>query len=145
MLSILTILLDKCQTKSFEGNEHFTKRKLPNIVLKIEEGNILFKNECNYLGVYIQTNGTYNKHTNYVSDRGSKRMNILRYVKDTSWGVSKEPMKALYRAQIRSVVEYGMEAYFNPSAAHDISKNSKWGYSAVHWCVAKHPNTCSLA
>ena len=79
------------------------KKKLPNIELKIE-GNILVKNEFNYLGVYFQTNGTYNKHTKYVSDRCSKRKNILRYVKNTSWGVSKEPMLALYSALIRSVV-----------------------------------------
>ena len=49
-------------------------------------------------------------------------MNILRYVKGTSWGVSKEPTLALCRALIGSVVEYGMEANFNPSKAHDIQK-----------------------
>ena len=47
-------------------------------------------------------------------------MNILRFVKDTSWGVSKEPTLALCKALIGSVVEYGMEANFNPSVAHDI-------------------------
>ena len=31
-------------------------------------------------------------------------------------------MLSLYGAIIRSVVEYGMEAYFNPSIAHDIKK-----------------------
>ena len=37
-------------------------------------------------------------------------------------GRSKEPMLALCRALIRSVVEYVMETYFNPSIAHDIQK-----------------------
>ena len=49
-------------------------------------------------------------------------MNILRYVKGTSWGISKKLMLALYRALIRSVVEYGTGAYFNPSIAYDIQK-----------------------
>ena len=34
-LSILTILLDKCQTKSFEGNEHSTQSKLISIADKM--------------------------------------------------------------------------------------------------------------
>ena len=82
----------------------YSKKKTTNIALKIKEENTLFKNKFNYLGVYFQTNGTYNKHTKYMSDRCSKRMNILRYVKGTNWGVSKEPMLALYSALIRSVV-----------------------------------------
>ena len=82
----------------------------------------IFKNEFDYLRVYFQTNDTYNKHTKHVSDRCSMRLNILRNVKGTSLGVSKELILFLYRTLIRSVVEYSMEAYFNPSLAHDIKK-----------------------
>ena len=121
------------------------KRKLPNIELKIEEGNILFKNEFNNLGVYFQTYGTYNKHTKYVSDSCSEHMNILRHVKDTSWGVSKD-MLALYRALIRSIVEYGMEAYFNPSIAHDIQKiqNEACGCALVRCKASKYGLFCTI-
>ena len=48
-------------------------------------------------------------------------MNILRYVKGTSWDVSKKSMMVLHRALIKLVVEYGMEAYFNPSVAQSIN------------------------
>ena len=96
------------------------KRKLPNIELKKLKKDILFESKFNFLEIYFQKNGTYNKQC--VLDRYSKRMNILLYVKSTSCRVEKEPILTLYGALIRSVVEYGMEASFNPSIAHDIQK-----------------------
>ena len=47
-------------------------------------------------------------------------MNVLRYIKGTSWGASKLQMVFLNRALIRSVTDYAMEVYFKPNTRKQI-------------------------
>ena len=72
-------------------------RKLPNLRLEIGNMDIPFKTEYKYLGVFFQANRNYryNKHINYISEKCQRRMNVLRYIKGTSWGASKLPMLTL--------------------------------------------------
>ena len=56
-----------------------------------------------------------NAHLSYVHDKCFKRINLLRMLKGTNWGVSKNPLFCIYRALIRPIIEYGMEIYFNSS------------------------------
>ena len=67
------------------------------------------------MGIIFQENGLYNAHVSYVNDKCLKRINLLRMLKGTSWGVSKDPLLCMYRALIRPIIEYGMEIYFNSS------------------------------
>ena len=79
----------------------FTRlKKLPKLQLTIGDVNIPFKTEYKYLGVFFQSNENYNKHVNYIIEKYQRSMNVLRYIKGTSWGASKLPMVFLYRALI---------------------------------------------
>jgi len=44
-------------------------------------------------------------------DRCQKRINLLRVMAGASWGASKTTLLIAYKALIRSVIDYGSEAY----------------------------------
>ena len=50
-----------------------------------------------------------------MHDKCRKRINLLRMLKETNWGVSKDPLLCIYRALIHPIIEYGVEIYFNSS------------------------------
>ena len=54
---------------------------------------------------------TYKEHIDYVSVKTIKRINLLKVVSGTYWGASKQSLLNLYRALIRSVLDYGCQAY----------------------------------
>ena len=54
-------------------------------------------------------------HVSYVHDKCLKRINLLRMLKGSNWGVSKDPFLCIYRTLIRPIIEYGMEINFNSS------------------------------
>ena len=47
-------------------------------------------------------------------------MNVLRYIKGTSWGASKLPMVSFCIALLRSVTDYTRKVYFNPNTRKQI-------------------------
>ena len=73
------------------------------------------KHQLKYLGIIFQENGLYNTYVSYVHDKCLKRINLLRMLKGTNWGVSKDPLLYNYRALIRPIINYEMEIYFNSS------------------------------
>ena len=44
----------------------------------------------------------------------------MRFLKGTSWGASKSPLLTIYRCLVRSLLEYGMEAYFFSARSHVV-------------------------
>jgi len=92
---------------------HFTnKRNLPPICLKLQQRSLSVRNEYKFLGITFQRNGTYYSHIEKVHSKCLQRLNLLQILTGTSWGVATMPLLHIYRALIRSVLEYGMEAYF---------------------------------
>ncbi|XP_077975317.1 uncharacterized protein LOC144431279 [Styela clava] len=91
------------------------KRKLPPIQLHINGVILPVRNEVRYLGVYFDRRLNYKRHIEYVVQKCSKRINLLRLLIGTSWGANKSPLLSLYRSLVRPIIEYGMEAYFSAS------------------------------
>ena len=73
------------------------------------------KKQVKYLGIIFQDNGIYSAHARYVQEKCLKRINVLRMLKGSNWGMSQDALLSLYRALIRPIIEYGMEIYFNCS------------------------------
>jgi len=88
------------------------KRKLEPIQLVFESTTVTLRKEYKYLEVIFQSNGLYHSHIQHVFDKCQKRLNVLRLLRGTSWGAAKSPLLTIYRDLIRSVIEYGMEAYY---------------------------------
>ena len=83
------------------------KRKNKQVCLILNNQTIEVKHQFKYLGIIFQEDGLYNAHVSYVHDKCLKRINLLRMLKGTNWGVSKDPFLCIYRALIRPIVEYG--------------------------------------
>jgi len=72
-----------------------------------------------------------------------QRLNLLRMLTGTSWGAATTPLLHIYRALIRSVLEYGMEAYFFSSAS-SLEKLNKIQYAALRLCTRAMKSTPSI-
>ena len=89
------------------------KRKNKQVFLILNNQTIEVKHQFKYLGIIFQENGLNNAHVSYVHDKCLKRINLLRMLKGTNWGVSKDHLLCIYRALICPIIEYEMEIYFN--------------------------------
>ena len=91
----------------------FTRKHDPvPISLILRDGTRLqMKNECKYLGLTFKQNGSYSKHVQNVAAKCRARLNVIRMLKGTSWGAGERSLLTVYRSLVRSVLEYGMEAY----------------------------------
>ena len=109
------------------------KRNLPPICLKLQQRSIPVRNEYKFLGITFQRNGTYYSHIERVHSKCLQRLNLLRMLTGTSWDAATSPLLHIYRALIRSVLEYGTKAYFLHLPL--LSKNSA-KYNMLHYaCV----------
>ena len=104
----------------------FTRKHNPEPTsLRLQDGNHLPpKNEYKYLGLTFQRNDSYSTHVQKVVKKCRARLNVIRMLKGTSWDAGKRPLLTFDRSLFRSVIEYGMEAYFfvSPSLLKPLQK-----------------------
>ena len=81
----------------------------------LNDQTIEVKHQFKYLGIIFPENGLCNAHVSCEHDKGLKRIDLLRMLKGTNWGLSEDPFLCIYRALIRSMMEYGIKIYFNSS------------------------------
>ena len=93
----------------------FTRKHDPVPISLILRGGtrLQMKTEYKYLGLTFQQNGSYSKHVQNVTAKCRARLNVIRMLKGTTWGAGKRSLLTVYRSLVRSVIEYGMEAYFS--------------------------------
>jgi len=66
-----------------------------------------------FLGMIFDSRLNWMKHCQYVEDRCKTRLNFMRSITGTKWGASKSCLLVLYKALIRSVLDYGAIALTN--------------------------------
>ena len=64
---------------------------------------------------------TWEEHIKYIVTKCKKRLNLMRSLAGTSWGASKKCQLMIYRALIRSVIEYGSIAYESAAKSYKDS------------------------
>ena len=64
-----------------------------------------------FLGVTFDEDLTFAPHVDELLVRCQGRLNLLSCIAGTRFGVGKKPMLTLYRALIRSIIDYGAVAY----------------------------------
>src|SRR5207245_7812724 len=72
------------------------------------------------LGVTFDSHLTWYPHISSVCERARLRLNLLRSICGSHWGPSKHTLLNVYRALIRSIIEYGCIAF--ESACHSTLK-----------------------
>jgi len=93
------------------------KYKVENVKLTMNGKDIKVENTARFLGVTFDKKLTWKPHIDKVVEKCNKRMNILRVLSGTRWGSSKAMLLIVYKAMIRSVIDYG-------SIAYDTASNS---------------------
>ena len=99
-----------CFTKN-NGFRHATP------CLKMDGSELGWKNEVTFLGVTFDSRLSWNKHMDRVVDRCKKRLNVMRGMTGHNWGCCKTTLMLFYRCAIRSVMEYGCEAFDSASVS----------------------------
>ena len=88
---------------------HFcNKRKLhPDPVLKLNDTVIPVVKEAKYLGLIFDHKLSFIPHIKYLKTKCQKALNLLKVISNTSWGADRKTKLLIYRALIRSKLDYG--------------------------------------
>lgn len=90
------------------------------IQLKIDGENIKLEKSARFLGVIFDQRLTWKHHIDYVETKCQKRLNLMKAVSGTRWGASRKALLMIYRALIRSVIDYGAIAFDSAAAVHTV-------------------------
>ena len=96
----------------------------------MDDKKISWKSEATFLGIIFDSKLTWKKHIDKIVDRCKKRLNIMRCLTGQSWGCGKETLMLFYRCAIRSVMEFGCEA-FDSASESQKQRLEKIQYSAL--------------
>ena len=90
----------------------FSKRNdLGQINIKIDKEKIKIKNEVKFLGVIFDSKLSWKPHIDYIIEKCKKRLTLMRAISGYGWGACKKTLLTIYRALIRSILDYGDVAY----------------------------------
>ena len=108
------------------------RTNLPEIKLKEKE--LQFQANHKFLGVTFDKKLTWNTHIQDIRNRCRKKINILKSVAHISWGSNTKTLLMLYRSLIRSMLDYGCEAYDSASESSKKVLNSMQ-YMSLRICA----------
>jgi len=97
-----------------------------------------------FLGVVFDQRLTWNEHIDYVTSKCSKRLTLMRAISGTRWGATTKFLTTIYRALIRSVIDYGAIAYDSASETQ-LQKLDRIQYSALKLCCGAMTTTSASA
>ena len=89
--------------------------KLNLIKLTINNITISFSNTCKLLGVILDSHMTWKAHIDYLLQKSSRGLNIMRCLSGTTWGANKKALLILYKSLILSNFDYCCFTYMNAS------------------------------
>lgn len=98
----------------FTRDRHLKEKMKPIVIngkpIKIEK-------EAKFLGLYFDERLNWQSHFDYIIKRCNARLNLMRSVTGSSWGASKASLLLIYRALVRSVLDYGAIAFDSATEA----------------------------
>ena len=83
------------------------KRLEAQVKLYIHGVAVPIQQQAKFLGVTYDSRLTWKPHVSNVVDRTKSACNLMRSVSGQSWGASKKALLTIYRALIRSRLDYG--------------------------------------
>ena len=86
----------------------------------IDGSTLKWEKQVKFLGMIFDENLTWKAHIDYVVGRCKQRLNLMRCISGNSWGANKTSLLHIYRATIRSIIDYGSAAY---NSAHPYVKS----------------------
>jgi len=95
----------------------FSKKKLDisSIKLQIDKKWIIFKKDCKMLGVILDNHMTWKPHVDYLLEKSTKSLNLMRCISGSAWGSNKDTLLILYKSIILSYLDYCCFTYADSS------------------------------
>jgi ribonuclease HI len=92
---------------------HFCeKRKLhEDPFLTLNGSRIPISTETKFLGIIFDKKLNFTAHIRYLRDKCFKALNLLKVIGSTKWGADQDTLLKLYRAFVRSKLDYGSFVY----------------------------------
>ena len=145
----LTKIQDWCETWGFNINASksvgivFTnKNNYKNPNLYINNQKIAFNTSTKFLGITFDSRLTWGPHINSIVERVKPALNILKCLTGTSWGANKDILLTIYKALIRSVLDYGSIAFESAAVVH-LRKLDTIQYKALSICHGSMKGTAA--
>jgi ribonuclease HI len=91
------------------------KKTLGSPVLRLNGERIKFEKTVKFLGILYDERCTWKPHILSIAERANKCLNLMRALCGTHWGASKSNLLLIYRAKIRSVIDYSCVVVENAS------------------------------
>ena len=95
----------------------FTKRNVPDLHLTLQSQPIPFKSSVKFLGLHFDSKLSWKIHVTNLLDRCQKKLNVLKYLRGTTWGADRKSLLMVYKSLIRSHLDYGSPVYGSASDA----------------------------
>ena len=108
--------------------------------VELDGNKVPFQNTHHFLGVTFDKKLTWKPHVENVVKRCKRKLNILRCLTGTKWGSSSKSLIKVYRAFIRSLLDYGCEAYDSATTTTKKALDSVQ-YQALRICAGGLPLT----
>lgn len=93
----VAVLFSRCATGS-------------DIELTIGGTAVKVEKSAKFLGVIFDRRLSWGEHIDYVRGKCQKRLNLMRSIVGTTWGANRKMLLTIYRALVRSVLDYGSMA-----------------------------------
>ena len=106
---------------------HFCQlRKMHNDpLIKLEDTEISVVNEYKFLGVIFDRKLSFISHIKYLKTKTIRAQQLLQVVAHTKWGGDRQSLLKLYRALVRSQLNYGIDLLGNPTLKSSIQSTMK--------------------
>ena len=89
----------------------FGRRKKAHCPIYINSVELTETDQVKFLGMVFDSKLTWKYHIDHLVNKCRKRINILKALTDSKWGANKQSILLLYKAIIRSCLDYGAEVY----------------------------------
>lgn len=97
----------------------FTRKYIvPAFQLLVSSHQLRQSTSFKYLGVVFDSKCLWKQQIEHISKRCVKRINFMRTISSSDWGAHPETLLVLYKATVRSVMEYGCNAFFQAAETH---------------------------
>ena len=123
----------------------FSKRSnLSKIDIKIEQQLIKMEDSVKFLGVIFDSKLNWKAHIDYIIEKCKKRLNLMRAISGNGWGACKKTLLTIYKALIRSILDYGDVAY-SSACKRQLDRLSGIQIEALRLCCGAPKGTSASA
>ena len=106
--------------------------------IKIYDAELPLVRNTKLLGVYLDTFFSFSAHCVQVTNRVSKRNNVLKALTGTNWGQQKETLLWTYKALVRSIANYAALVWITNASDTSLEKIERTHNEALRIITGSH-------